>query len=166
MYEKFGEFDSYEELNKTAEGFLNEGDTNSIKELAVENGIDEMDVEDYLDSIVEELATPYSAALGKLEVEEAELKSNMQDQVEMMPYNIIFTFLKNMCSTEGMSAAIMKKGKRVSDIYDSMRAGAKEHKSGSVGVSCGTDRELCELIQSYYLKSNESFEKKIESLYR
>lgn len=36
MFDKFGEFDSYAEINMAAKGFLEEGDFESIKELAVE----------------------------------------------------------------------------------------------------------------------------------
>ena len=31
MFEKFGEFDSYGEINELAENLLNEGDTESLK---------------------------------------------------------------------------------------------------------------------------------------
>lgn len=42
MY-KFGEFDSFEEINELAENLFNEGDTDtdSIKVMAAENGIPE-----------------------------------------------------------------------------------------------------------------------------
>ena len=39
MFEKFGEFDSYGEINELAENLLNEGDTESLKVMAKENGI-------------------------------------------------------------------------------------------------------------------------------
>ena len=57
MFDKFGEFDSFEELNKAAEGLLKEGDLESLRALAEENGIDCADTEDYIDGIVPELAT-------------------------------------------------------------------------------------------------------------
>ena len=39
MFEKFGEFDSFEEINELAENLFNEGDTESLKAMASENGI-------------------------------------------------------------------------------------------------------------------------------
>ena len=39
MFERFGEFDSYKELNEAAEGQFNEGDEESLRILAAENGI-------------------------------------------------------------------------------------------------------------------------------
>lgn len=74
MWDKFGEFDSTEELNKAAEGLKEEGDTESLKELAKENGIDPEDTIDYLAGSISELATVQTAAIGKLDIEEAELK--------------------------------------------------------------------------------------------
>ena len=41
MFEKFGEMDSYKEINDLAEAMFNEGDLESIKILAEENGISE-----------------------------------------------------------------------------------------------------------------------------
>ena len=74
LFERFGEFDSVEELNMTAEGLKEEGDLESLKVLAEENGLDAADAEDYADGIVTELANSLLAALGKLKVEVKELK--------------------------------------------------------------------------------------------
>ena len=74
MFDKFGEFDSVKELNKAAEGLMKEGDESSLVELALENGLDKEDAEDYFDGMVEELATVKMAALGKIKIERNELK--------------------------------------------------------------------------------------------
>ena len=74
MFDKFGEFDSSEELNKAAEGLLEEGDIESLKIMAAENGIDTADVEDYEDGLINSLTTPLTAAYGKLDIESKELK--------------------------------------------------------------------------------------------
>lgn len=74
MFEKFGEFDSYEEINKAAEGQKAEGDETALKELAAENGIDAEDAEDYYEGMLEALCDPLSAAQGKLKVETEDLK--------------------------------------------------------------------------------------------
>ena len=73
MFEKFGNMTT-EELNKAAAGLKAEGDIQSLKTLALENGLDEMDAEDYADGLTEEFASPLMAALGKLKVEEEALK--------------------------------------------------------------------------------------------
>ena len=74
LYERFGEFDSVEELNATAEGLKAEGDLESLKALAVENGLEEADAEDYMDDIVPELANSLLAAQGKIRVESRALE--------------------------------------------------------------------------------------------
>ena len=84
MFDKFGEFDSAEEINETAAGLLEEGDLEGLREMAKENGFDEDDVQDYIDGIYPELANTYTAAWNKLEVEMKELKvcEIMEDWVE------------------------------------------------------------------------------------
>ncbi len=76
MYDRFGEFDSAEEINATAAGLKEEGDIESLKILCRENGIDEEAVDFYLEENVPfpMLCGAYEAALGKLEVEAQELK--------------------------------------------------------------------------------------------
>ncbi len=74
MFDKFGEFDSAEEMNKAAAAQLKEGDFEAIKAIALENGIDKEDAEDYMDGYAAELVTPLMAATGKLKMEAADLK--------------------------------------------------------------------------------------------
>lgn len=73
MFDKFGEFDSAEEINRAAAAQLAEGDTEAIYAIAKENGIDVEEADDFIDGITEELCTPLMAANGKLTVEAAEL---------------------------------------------------------------------------------------------
>lgn len=105
MFDKFGEFDSAEEINETAAGLLEEGDLEGLREMAKENGFDEDDVQDYIDGICPELANTYTAAWNKLEVEMKELKvcEIMEDWVEYIRIK--------MEEEEEMQRAIRKKGK-------------------------------------------------------
>lgn len=105
MFDKFGEFDSAEEINETAAGLLEEGDLEGLREMAKENGFDEDDVQDYIDGIYPELANAYTAAWNKLEVEMKELKvcEIMEDWVEYIRIK--------MEEEEEMQRAIRKKGK-------------------------------------------------------
>lgn len=107
MFDKFGEFDSYKEINEAADGFLKEGDFDSLKELAVENGLDQADAEDYIDGMVPELCNELMAALGKIEVECKELKPKeiMEDWVQ---------YIKVQCTdNRAMAAAVRTKGKNL-----------------------------------------------------
>lgn len=47
MFEKFGKFDSYEEINRAAKAQLEEGDLEAIKTITEENGLDPEDAEDF-----------------------------------------------------------------------------------------------------------------------
>lgn len=74
MFDKFGEFDSVEELNKAAAGLKEEGDEESLAALAEENGLTRDDAEDYMDDVTTEFATDLQAAIGKIRVETEHLK--------------------------------------------------------------------------------------------
>ena len=76
LFAKFGEFDSAEEINRAAAAQKAEGDLEALKVLAEENGIDPMDVEDFYNEDIPELCTALSAALGKLEIEKADIGIN------------------------------------------------------------------------------------------
>lgn len=105
LFEKFGEFDSAEELNRAAAAQLAEGDIDAIYEIAEENGLDREDAEDYIDGVAPELCTPIMAALGKLKVEAAELEPQeiMEDWL---------TYIRIQCAEHPeTAAAVRKKGK-------------------------------------------------------
>lgn len=78
LFEKFGEFDSAEELNRAAAAQLAEGDIDAIYGIAEENGIDREDAEDYIDGAAPELCTPIMAALGKLKVVKKKLTRQLE----------------------------------------------------------------------------------------
>lgn len=105
MFDKFGEFNSAEELNRAAAAQKKEGDHEAIYVLAEENGIDREDAQDYIDNLVPELVSPEMAAYGKLNVEEADLK----------PYEIMkdwITYIRLTCSEDkAMTYAVRRKGK-------------------------------------------------------
>lgn len=105
MFEKFGEMDSYIEINELAENLFNEGDYESLREMAKENGISEDAVELYIAAEIPELCDAMEAAIGKIEMEEKELKPKeiMQDWVE---------YLKCQCTENKILChQVRKKGK-------------------------------------------------------
>lgn len=55
MFEKFGEFDSCEEINRAAKAQLEEGDLEAIRTITEENGLDPEDAEDFCTGAIEEL---------------------------------------------------------------------------------------------------------------
>ncbi len=105
MFEKFGELNSFGEINELAENLFNEGDTESLKAMAKENGIQNEFVQMYLQGDIPVLCDPLTAALGKIDVEVAELKPKeiMEDWVE---------YLRGQCmENEILAYQVRKKGK-------------------------------------------------------
>lgn len=105
MFDRFGEFNSYEEINELAENLFNEGDYDSIKAMAKENGIDPELTDLYINGEIPELTDAMTAALGKLEIERAAMKPKeiMEDWVE---------YIRAECADSDMIAmAVRRKGK-------------------------------------------------------
>lgn len=74
MFDRFGEFNSAEEMNKAAAEQLKEGNIENVLAIAKENGIDKEDAQDYIDGVVPEMVNPLMAAVGKLKIEEDDLR--------------------------------------------------------------------------------------------
>lgn len=159
MFEKFGEFNSAEEINECAAGLKEEGDEKSLYAMAEENGLAKEDVEDYLDDCVDELCNVSMAALGKLEVEEKALKAThvMVDWV---------SYIKTQCiKDEMMARAVRMKGKSLvgcmgailKEAYKTrMSVPAEIVKAAGIGagkVDLGMPgmARVNEIIKSYYL---------------
>lgn len=105
LYEKFGELGSADEINELAKNLLKEGDTESIKALAKENGIPEDYTDMFITGDIQDICDAQTAAVGKIDAEAAELepKDIMVDWVD---------YIKAVClEDEGMAKAVRKKGK-------------------------------------------------------
>lgn len=139
LFERFGEMD-LEELNKAAEGLKKEGDLDSLRALALENGLDPEDVEDYVAGDVKQLATLRQAALGRIKVQEK------QTEIPRTAAGIIYGMARAMTTDPEACRAFMKKGSRVDKVWSELEKKARDGKQGSVGVACGTDRDLKEII--------------------
>ena len=159
MFDKFGEMDSYKEINELAENLFNEGDIDSLRVMAKENGIPDDFVEMYLEGAIPELCDSTTAALGKLDVEAAGLKLNglMLDWVE---------YIKGLCMEEVMIAhQVRKQGKSLQDCmavllkysFNNRTAVAKEivkaAKISASRVDFGIPgmAEAKKMIREYYL---------------
>ena len=109
MFERFGEMNSFQEINELAENLFNEGDIGSLKAMAAENGIPADFVEMFCSGDLPALCDATTAALGKIEVESAELqpKEIMEDWVE---------YLRGQCmENELLAFNVRKKGKSLKD---------------------------------------------------
>lgn len=109
MFDKYGEFDSYKEINQKAKELMEAADTNAVRELAKENGLDPQDAEDYLTGAETMFCTELMAAVGKLNLEEkdVEIGGILKDWTDC---------IRDMCvDVDGMAAAVRKKKKKLAE---------------------------------------------------
>ncbi len=105
LYEKFGEMGSADEINELAQNLFREGDTDSIKILAKENGIPQEMADMFITGDIPSLCDVQLAAVGKIEVEAADAKAAdiMEDWAE---------YIKAICiEDEKIAANVRSKGK-------------------------------------------------------
>lgn len=124
MFEKFGEMDSASEINELAENLFNEGDTESLRAMAEENGITKDFVELYLQGDVPELCDSLTAAMGKIDIEVKELKPKeiMEDWVE---------YLRGQCmENEILAYQVRKKGKSLKGCIAALLSWSFKHQQG------------------------------------
>lgn len=164
MFDKYGEFDSAEELNAAAAGQKAEGDTGALKELAEENGIDEDDVQDYMDGVTDSLCTPLTAAYGKLTVETAVLRP-----VEIVEDWVSYIRVQCMDNPD-MAAAVRRKDRHLKDCMakiltwsfknsyavDSDIVKAAGVRASSVKMGIPDMATAKRLIREYYLGGDEN----------
>jgi hypothetical protein len=105
MFEKFGEFDTADELNAKAKELKDAGKEKELTELALENGLDKEDAEDYWDDCADTLVTTLQAAVGKLRMEEKalELSGVLSDWCEEL--------IETCAADRVFAQAVRKKGK-------------------------------------------------------
>ena len=166
MFDKFGEFDSFEEINRAAAAQLKEGDLEAVMAIAEENGIDKEDAEDYIDGAVDSLVNPLMAALGKLAVEEKDLK----------PYEIMndwISYIRIRCAeSQEVALAVRKKGKSLKGCIGTLlqwsfqhakpvdaeivkAAGLPANVQNRVTIGIPGMGQAKKLITEYYLEGNK-----------
>lgn len=158
MFEKFGEFDCFIEINMTAEGLKKEGDTKSIYVVAEENGIPKDFAEMYIAGDIDCLCDREMAAIGKIDVEAKEIKATeiVEDWVN---------YIKGCIGKdERMAKAVRRKGKSLKNcIAEILKWSFKNMypvdkdilKAAGVTQTCklgmpGSAR-VKEIIRTYYL---------------
>lgn len=160
MWEKFGEFDSAEEINRAAKGLREEGDRESLKILAEENGIDIEDAVDYANGLINELATIQTAAIGKLDIEAGDL--NLPSNILL--YDWVDQIKTYVMQNEDMAIAIRRKGKTLAGCIAQIMMNAftnqwtipqqiiKEAKisAGKVTFGVPSSASVYKIIKDYY----------------
>lgn len=158
MWDKFGEFDSWEEINRAAKAQLEQGDTEAVKVIAEENGIDPEDAEDFCTGAIEELTTKTLAAIGKLEVEAKDLglTGMMEDWKNLV---------EQMClESPKIALAVRRKGKSLKDCMAKAMKESSEKRARlddriakaagiptPVYIGTATQARIKEIVRAYYL---------------
>ena len=141
MFEKFGEMGSWQELDELAKNLYKEGDKEALEIFCAENGLDIEDIEEAAADGVELFVTPTTAAMGRLKVEQ---------EADKNAISVLYDAARAMLMNPHMAPMFLKKDKRLADVYQELRRMAEKNRKGNVGVACGTDRELMEIIRKYY----------------
>lgn len=125
MFEVFGEFDSAEEINKKAAELKAAGDEDNLKKLAVENGFEVEDAEDYANGIIDVLCSPLMAAIGKLELECKELGLKSTNRNWLVD---VVDILKEYAGDPEIALGIRRKGKRLVEYMAMLISYSFEHR--------------------------------------
>ena len=117
MFDKFGEFNSAAEINELAVNMRAESDTDSVLELAKENGIEEEMATIFNDGGIDIICDKMSAAIGKIDVECADLKPKeiVVDWIE---------YIKATCAeSEELAEKVREKGKTIKGCIGELQIG-------------------------------------------
>lgn len=160
MFDRFGEFDSAEEINETAVNLRKEGDRESIKVLAAENGIEEEIVNVFLEGELLYLCDEMTAAIGKLQAEAKEVRCAeiMEDWV---------SYIKVQCLDHPeVARAVRRKGKSLNGCIAELLKWSFKHQvqvDNEILKAAGVNAGRCTLgipgmatatriITDYYMK--------------
>ncbi len=159
MFEKFGELNSFEEINELAERLFNEQDFQSLKALAKENGIPADFASMYEKGDLPVLCDAQTAAIGKIDVEAAELKLEgiMEDWVEYVKGQIL--------NSDDMAKKVRSKGKSLKGMIGNLLVWSFRHqkevdknilkaagvKAGKVTLGIPGMGEAKKIIKEYYM---------------
>ena len=105
MFDTYGEFDSFEEINARADELMNAGVRKGIVDLAKENGIPEEFAQAFIDGDIPYLCDAATAAVGKIEIERQEtvLEGVLEDWI---------SYIEAECQEdEDLARAVRSKGK-------------------------------------------------------
>ena len=116
LFERFGEFDSADEINRAAKAQLEQGDIEAVKMIAHENGIDDMDAEDFINGDIPELCTTFTAAIGKLDAEAAALQLPLM----MKMWKDLISGMLADDGGERLMIGIRRKDKSLAELFGKM----------------------------------------------
>lgn len=146
MFDKFGAMTAAQ-INQTAEGLFNEGDIDSLWELAKENGLEAWMVDAYIYGEVPEFCDATTAAIGKLEIEKQE--KDVKAYNSKIPADPIVEYLIGQCEKEEVALAIRLPEKSLMKCLKHIEAEARKKVSRSRPWL--SDAAVYQMAKEYYL---------------
>lgn len=146
MFDLYGNMTA-EEINLAAEGLFNEGDLESLREMAAENGLDPEFVELYINGEIPELCDAATAAIGKLEIEKKEKAVKAYNT--KIPADPIVEYLIGQCEKEQMALAIRRPEKTLIGCLQHIETEARKKVSRSHPWL--SDAAVYQMAKEYYL---------------
>ena len=139
----FGDFHSADEINRCAAGLKAEGDTESLKAMAEENGIEPDIVTLYLDGEIPELCDESTAAEGRIKTELNEIEGR-----ETMTAEGIAAFLRSRLDDPNVCRAVMDGGHTLTGAAKKMWSEAEKNKTNQ-SYCMGPDKSI-PFMEEYY----------------
>lgn len=146
MFELFGEFNSADELNLAAAGQLEQGEIESLKKLAEENGIDPDMTDMYIQGIMPYLCDDMTAAIGKIEIEKKHYKNQFFEHM----LDDLTGYITSRCTEQEFAKAVRAKGKKLNDCLDNLQNEVKKILGGKNGGVA--NHTVFKIISNYYLE--------------
>lgn len=171
MWDKYGEFNSFDEINAKAKELLAAGQTGEVRVLAKENGIDPAMTDYYITGDINFLCDRMTAAIGKLnkeiekypkqyvanakEVKECLETCMAQDVIKYSIHKYGVDFDINITGDE-LAEAIRKKGKNLNNICREVFTRAQKiHQEGNPASAM-----VVPMVINEYMKTDSNSKKK------
>jgi hypothetical protein len=161
IFTKYGNFNSADEINEAAKNQLAQGDTEAIREIARENGLDPEDAEDFITGGWDRMCSDTSAALGKISIEEGALTINgiMHDWIRYIQLcisedgNFAKAVRSNKKSLAGALGAILKESEKLmEEVDDAILEAADINFGGKVKFGIPEEATVREIVRNYYME--------------
>lgn len=164
IFTKYGNFNSADEINEAAKNQLAQGDTEAIREIARENGLDPEDAEEFITGGWDRVCSETSAALGKITIEEDSMTISgiMHDWIRYIQLCIseskefAIAVRRSDKSLAGALGAILKASEQLmEEVDDAILEAADVHFKGQVKFGIPEEAQVREIVKAYYLGGNE-----------
>ena len=175
MWDKYGEFDSFEEINDKAKELLAAGQVEEVRVLARENGIATEIADYYITGAINFLCDSMTSAIGKMNKEiegyQKRYVSNAKEVKEALEMHMSQDIIKYSIHKYGvdidinitgddLAKAIRKKGKSLNDICKAVLTRAQKiHQEGNPASAMVVPMVINEYMKTVKTKKDNKAKK-------